>query len=113
MVAKSLNLHLIVDNDKTHKTKEVQAWLAKQPRFTPTSSSWINLVERFFAEINGKRIRRGAFKSVDEVEAAITDYLGKHNANPKPFKWTATADSMLEKNDRARAALAKVKARTK
>jgi transposase len=63
VVAKSLDLHLIVDNDKTHKTKEVQAWLAKHPRFklhfTPTSSSWINLVERFFAEITGKRIRRG------------------------------------------------------
>jgi len=114
VVAKSLDLHLIVDNYKTHKTKEVQAWLAKHPRhFTPTSSSWINLVERFFAEIAGKRIRRGAFKSVDEPEAAITDYLGKHNANPKPFKWTATADSILQKNARARAVLEKVKAGTK
>jgi transposase len=107
VVAKSLDLHLILDNYKTHKTKEVQAWLAKHPRFklhfTPTSSSWINLVERFFAEITGKRIRRGAFKSVDELEAAITEYLAKHNANPKPFKWTATADSILEKNARARA----------
>jgi transposase len=84
---------------KTHKTKEVQAWLAKHPRFklhfTPTSSSWINLVEHFFAEITGKRI------------------LAKHNANPKPFKWTATASSILEKNARARAALEKVKAGTK
>jgi transposase len=68
VVAKSLDLHLIVDNYKTHKTKEVQAWLAKHPRhFTPTSSSWINLVERFFAEITDKRIRRDAFKSVDEL----------------------------------------------
>ena len=83
VVVKSLDLHLILDNYKTHKTKEVQAWLAKHPRFklhfTPTSSSWINLVERFFAEITGKCIRRGAFNSVDELEAAITDYLGKHN----------------------------------
>jgi transposase len=117
VVAKSLDLHLIVDNYKTHKTKEVQTWLAKHPRFklhfTPTSSSWINLVERFFAEITGKRIRRGVFKSVDELEAAITDYLGKHNANPKRFNWTATANSILQKNARARAALEKVKAGTK
>jgi transposase len=98
-VAKHFDRHLIVDNYKTHKTKEVQAWLAKHPRFklhfTPTSSSWINLVEHFFAEITGKRI------------------LAKHNANPKPFKWTATASSILEKNARARAALEKVKAGTK
>ena len=117
VVAKSLDLHLIVDNYKTHKTKEVQAWLAKHPRFklhfTPTSSSWINLVERFFAEITGKRIRRGAFKSVDELEAAINDYLAQHNVNPKPFKWTATTNSILEKNARARAALEKIKAGTK
>jgi transposase len=117
VVVESLDPHLILDNYKTHKTKEVQAWLAKHPRFklhfTPTSSSWINLVERFFAEITGKRIRRGVFKSVDELEAAIIDYLGKHNANPKPFKWTATADSILQKNARARAVLEKVKAGTK
>ena len=77
-VTKHLDLHLIVDNYTTHKTKEVQAWLAKHPRFklhfTPTCSSWLNLVERFFAEITGKRIRRGIFKSVAELEAAI-DYL--------------------------------------
>jgi len=71
------------------------------------------MVERFFAEITGKRIRRGVFKTVEELEVAITDYLAKHNANPKPFKWTATADSILEKNVRARAALEKVKAGTK
>jgi hypothetical protein len=74
---------------------------------------WQTRYIRFFAEITGKRIRRGAFKSVDELEAAITDYLGKHNASPKPFKWTATADSILERNGRARAALEKVKAGTK
>jgi transposase len=113
IVAKHLELHLIVDNYKTHKTKEVQAWLAKHPRFklhfTPTSSSWLNLVERFFAEITGKRIRRGVFKSVAELEAAIHDYLAKHNAAPKPFVWTKTADAILEKYARARAALDAVK----
>jgi transposase len=114
IVAKDLELHLIVDNYQTHKTKEVRAWLDKHPRFklhfTPTSSSWLNLVERFFAEISGKRIRRGAFKSVAELEAAIHDYLAKHNAAPKPFVWTKTADAILEKCARARAALDAVNA---
>jgi transposase len=109
IVAKHLELHLIVDNYQTHKTKEVRAWLDNHPRFklhfTPTSSSWLNLVERFFAEISGKRIRRGAFKSVAELQAAIHDYLAKHNAAPKPFVWTKTADAILEKCARARAAL--------
>jgi transposase len=109
IVAKYLDVHLIADNYTTHKTKEVQAWLAKHPRFKlhfiPTSSSWLNLVERFFAEITGKRIRRGVFKSVAELEAAIRDYLDKHNAHPKPFVWTKTADVILEKNARARARL--------
>ena len=112
-VAAHLDLHLIVDNYTTHKTKEVQAWLKKHPRFKlhfiPTSSSWLNLVERFFAEITGKRIRRGVFKSVAELEAAIDDYLTKHNADPKPFVWTKKADVILEKNVRARAALETVK----
>ena len=115
IVAKHLELHLIVDNYKTHKTKEVQAWLDKHPRFklhfTPTSSSWLNLVERFFAEISGKRIRRGVFKSVAELEAAIHEYLAKHNAAPKPFVWTKTTDAILEKYARARAALDAVKTR--
>src|SRR5210317_1382307 len=79
IVHKSLDLHLIMDNYATHKTPAVKAWLAKHPRFKmhfiPTSSSWLNLVERFFAEITGKRIRRGAFASVAELEAAIDDYL--------------------------------------
>jgi len=108
-IAKHLNLHLIVDNYTTHKTKAVQAWLKKHPRFKlhfiPTSSSWLNLVERFFAEITGKRIRRGVFKSVADLEAAIEDYLAKHNADPKPFVWTKTADVILAKNASARAAL--------
>ena len=115
-VAAHLDLHLIVDNYTTHKTKEVQAWLKKHPRFKlhfiPTSSSWLNLVERFFAEITGKRIRRGVFKSVAELEAAILGYLAKNNASPKPFVWTKTADIILEKNERARAVLTAVKSRS-
>ena len=91
-VAKHLDVHAICDNYKTHKTKEVQAWLAKHPRFklhfTPTSSSWINLVERLFAEIARQQIRRGVFKSVAELEAAIETWLTERNAKPKPFKWT-------------------------
>jgi transposase len=112
-VAKHLDLHLIVDNYTTHKTGQVKAWLARHPRFKlhfiPTSSSWLNLVERFFAEITGKRIRRGVFKSVGDLEAAIYDYLAKNNASPKPFVWTKTADVILAKNARAHAALEAVK----
>ena len=99
----------VCDNYKTHKTKEVQAWLAKHPRFklhfTPTSSSWINLVERLFAEITRQQIRRGVFKSVAELEAAIETWLTERNAKPKPFKWTAKANIILEKNARAKRAL--------
>ena len=102
---KQLDLHLIVDNYGTHKTPEVNAWLAKHPRFKlhfiPTSSSWLNLVERFFAEITGKRIRRGVFRSVAELEGAIHDYLDHHNADPKPFVWTKTANEILDKEARA------------
>ena len=109
IVKKHLDVHLIVDNYGTHKTAGVKAWLARHPRFKlhfiPTSSSWLNLVERFFAEITGKRIRRGVFKSVAELEAAIYDYLAKNNASPKPFVWTKTADVILAKNARAHAAL--------
>ena len=88
-----------------HKTPEVNGWLAKHPRFKlhfiPTSSSWLNLVERFFAEITGKRIRRGVFRSVAELEGAIHDYLDHHNADPKPFVWTKTANEILDKEARA------------
>jgi transposase len=97
---KHLDLHLIVDNDGTHSTPEVMAWLAKHPRFhlhfIPTSSSWLNLVERFFAEITMKRIRRGVFRSVAELEDAFHDYLDHHNADPKPFHWTKTANQILD-----------------
>jgi transposase len=104
-----LDLHLILDNYATHKTAEVRRWLAAHPRFhlhfTPTSASWLNLVERFFAEITEKRIRRGAFNSVAELETAIMAYLEQRNVKPKPFVWTASARSILEKVARAKQAL--------
>ena len=90
----------------------MKAWLAKHPRFklhfTPTSSSWLNLVERLFAEITRQKIRRGVFKSVDDLIVAIEAWIADRNANPKPFKWTAKADTILEKNARARCALTEV-----
>ena len=105
-VQRHLDVHLVLDNYATHKTAEVQAWLARHKRFhchfTPTSSSWLNLVERFFAEITEKRIRRGAFTSVAELQQAIHDYLDRHNAAPKPFVWTKTALVILEKEARAK-----------
>ncbi len=104
-----LDLHLIVDNYATHKTPAVMRWLKAHPRFhlhfTPTSASWLNMVERFFAEITRKRIRRGAFKSVAELKSAIMEYLEKHNADPKPFIWTKSAGQILEKVARAKQAL--------
>ncbi len=104
-VLRHLDIHLVLDNYGTHKTPEVKAWLAKHLRFklhfTPTSASWLNLVERFFAEITTKRIRRGIFRSAAELEDAIHDYLDRHNADPKPFVWTKTADVILEKERRA------------
>ena len=104
-------LHLIVDNYATHKHPEVLAWLAMHPRFhihfTPTSASWLNMVERFFRDITDKRIRRGVFASVAELEAAINEYIAVHNAKPKPFIWTAKASDILAKVTRARAALNK------
>src|SRR5215211_6073328 len=106
---KRLDLHLIVDNDATHKHPKVKAWLAKRSRFhlhfTPTSASWLNQVERFFALITQESIRRGAFTSVPDLEAAIMEYLEHHNADPKPFVWTAPASAILEKVTRAKQAL--------
>jgi transposase len=103
-----LDLHLIVDNYSTHKHEAVKRWLAKQPRFhvhfTPTSSSWLNMVERFFRDLSENRIRRGSFTSVPELEAAIHDYITHHNADPKPFIWTPKASDILAKVMRARAA---------
>jgi len=102
---KGLDLHLIVDNYGTHTHPKVTAWLVKHPRFhmhfTPTSASWLNLVERWFREITDKRIRRGAFKSVGALVAAITEYLDANNADPKPFVWTASIRTILSKVKRA------------
>lgn len=96
-----VTVHLVLDNYATHKTPAVKRWLARHPRFvvhfTPTSGSWLNQVERFFAQITEKRIRRGVFKTVKALEEAIEAYLAEHNANPKPFRWTATADLILRK----------------
>jgi transposase len=94
-----LDVHIIMDNYGTHKTAMIRNWFAKRPRFhahyTPTYGSWINLVERWFAEITNKRIRRGIFRSVKELEAAIREYIDVHNEDPKPFVWTRTADEIL------------------
>jgi len=109
---KSLDLHLVVDNYATHKHPKVKAWLKRHPRFhlhfTPTSASWINLVERFFGLITDDAIRRGVFHSVAELNAAIEAYLEQHNAEPKPFVWTATAADILQKVARGRHALESV-----
>lgn len=94
-------IHLVLDNYATHKTPKVAAWFQKRPRyhlhFTPTSGSWLNQVERWFAKITEQRIRRGVFKSVDQLIAAIDDYIVAHNQSPKPFVWTATADLILDR----------------
>jgi len=112
-VLRHLDVHLVLDNYGTHKTSEVKAWLVKHTRFklhfTPTSASWLNLVERFFAEITTKRIRRGTFTSVTELKDAIHDYLDRHNADPKPFVWSKTADTILAKERRALDALEAIK----
>jgi transposase len=101
-------IHLIVDNYSTHKHDNVKTWLDKHPRFhlhfIPTSSSWLNLVERWFREITDKAIRRGSFSSVDELIAAIEEFIRVHNDDPKPFIWTATADEIIEKIRRGRVA---------
>lgn len=103
---KTLDVHLIVDNYATHKHPNVKAWLAKHPRFhmhfTPTSASWVNLVERFFRDITEERIRRGVFRSVTELKEAIAEYLEHRNANPRPYKWTATPGTILAKVDKAK-----------
>ena len=107
-----LDLHLIADNYRTHKHPKVQRWLAKHPRFhihfIPTSSSWLNLVERWFREITDKRIRRESFSSVERLIATIMDYIAQHNDNPQPLVWTAKAEDILAKVRRARAVLDKI-----
>ena len=108
--------HLILDNYATHKHPNVTAWLAKHPRFhlhfTPTSSSWLNLVERWFRDLTDKALRRGVFHSVPDLIVAIEAYLQANNDDPKPFVWTASADAILEKVRRGRVALAKSPAKT-
>ncbi len=104
---RDLTLHLILDNYGTHTHPNVTAWLATHPRFvlhfTPTSASWLNLVERWFREITTKRIRRGVFHSVEDLVAAIDAYLRETNKNPKPFVWTASAETILAKIARCKA----------
>jgi transposase len=98
-VPEELAIHLIVDNYGTHKTARIRRWLAKRPRFhlhfTPTSASWLNLVERWFALLTEKQIKRGAHRSTRALEAAIRQYLDVTNKDPKPFVWTKTADEIL------------------
>jgi len=107
------DLHLILDNYATHKHPKVQKWLAKHPRFhlhfTPTSASWLNMVERFFRDLTVNRLRRGVFRSLPELIAALEKYLAQHNKEPKPFIWTATANDILSKVTRARKKLSKRK----
>src|SRR6266481_2767626 len=102
-------IHLIADNYATHKHPKVQKWLARHQRFhiyfTPTSSSWLNMVERFFRDLTQNRLRRGIFRDVEELIVALGEYIDKHNNNPKPFVWTAKATDILEKVKRARKAL--------
>lgn len=102
---KGKELHLVCDNYATHKHPKVKEWLEKHPRFhvhfTPTSASWLNMVERFFRSISTDRIERGVFRSVPELISAIEDYIAVHNQNPKPFIWTAKANDILQKVIRA------------
>jgi transposase len=107
-----LTLHLVMDNYGTHSHPKVKGWLQRHPRFVPhfvpTSSSWLNLVERWFGELTSKRIRRGSFVSVAELEKGIEEFLSAWNDNPKPFVWTATVDSIQEKLLRCRQTLEQI-----
>lgn len=100
-VPAGLEIHLVLDNYATHKTTKVAAWFQKRPRyhlhFTPTSGSWLNQVERWFGKITEQRIRRGVFRSVDELITAIDEYIAANNQHPKPFVWTATAELILDR----------------
>jgi transposase len=111
-VPQGLQIHMICDNYGTHKHPNVKKWLAQHPRFhlhfTPTSSSWLNLVERWFRDLTDKAIRRGVFHSVNDLIIAIEDYLKVNNDNPKPFVWTATAEQILAKVARGRVTLQQV-----
>lgn len=108
-VPKDKAIHIICDNYATHKHPKVKAWLAKHPRihvhFTPTSASWLNMVERLFRDITENRLRRGVFRSVPDLEQAIAEYMTQHNAHPKSFIWTATHHDILGKVARAKAVM--------
>ena len=112
-VPKGRQIHIVLDNYATHKHPHVAAWLDKHRRFhlhfTPTSSSWLNMIERWFGEITTKRIRRGSFTSVADLVAAIEDYITHHNENPAPFIWTKTAKQIITKVRRGRVALEAVR----
>ena len=99
-----MEVHLVLDNYGTHKTPLIQRWLLRRPRFhvhfTPKGASWINQVERFFAELTNRQLRRGAHRSTLELERAIRDYIDVTNRNPKPFVWTKTADEILASIER-------------
>jgi transposase len=105
-------LHVVMDNYGTHGTPEVKTWLSRHPRFivhfVPTSSSWLNLIERWFGELTSKRIRRGSFLSVEDLVAAIQEFLSAWNENPRPFVWTATVDSIVAKLSRCRQTLEQI-----
>ncbi len=105
-IPRGLDLHLVVDNYSTHKHDDVTDWLVQHPRFhihyTPTSSSWLNLVERWFRELTQKRLRRGNFTGVKELIVAIKEYLAQNNKQPKPFVWTATAQQIIDKLNRCK-----------
>ena len=107
-----IRLHLVMDNYGTHKHPRVQAWMTRHPRFithfVPTSSSWLNLVERWFGKLTSKRIRRGSFGSVEDLEKAIEEFLTAWNQKPKPFVWTATVDAIVDKLSRCRQTLEKI-----
>ena len=98
-VPAGLDVHLVCDNYATHKTAEIQAWLERHPRFsmhfTPTGSSWVNQVERWFGHLTDQKIRRGVHKSVQALEADIRDWIEQWNENPRPFAWTKTAEEIL------------------
>jgi transposase len=103
-VPKDFDVHLVMDNYATHKTPLIRAWLAKRPRWhvhlTPTSSSWLNQVERFFALLTDKKIRRGVHRNVADLQADIATFIDRHNADPKPFRWTKSADDILASIER-------------
>jgi hypothetical protein len=99
-----MGIHLIVDNYATHKTAIIRKWFAKRPHchiHLPPNGSWINLVDRWFAELTNKRIRRGVFRSVKELETAIRDFIKIHHEDPSPFVWTRTADQILDSTGRS------------